>query len=196
MYIFQFFTSRKPATYQVIWSVVVSYILKAFCSLGHNFLLKEYVFSWELKAIILSVLALLFSIIFVFISETSVLNRLTTKINSKTVHDDIWQDVIDYKNGTTLRFILDDLICCGILVAHEEKGNDSWFVLKDYVITENGKTLYAEDLIDREINIYDCMIAINMKDVKRVELFYGKPKETLITKARDFIGEIKEILDE
>lgn len=49
---------------------------------------------------------------------------------------------------------------------HEEKGNESWFILEDYIIEENSVEYKAEDYP------YPTRLAVNLKDVKRVELFY------------------------
>lgn len=50
---------------------------------------------------------------------------------------------------------------------YEEHGKDSWFVLSDYIIEENGKAY------DSGKSNFPCRIAINLSDAKRIELFYG-----------------------
>ncbi len=113
------------------------------------------------------------------------MNKITLGINHKSTHDDIWQDIIDYKNGTTLRFICNDAIYTGILIEHEEKGNDSWFILENYIVEEDN-TYYKSDEIGN-----NCRIAINLKNVKRVELYYGnkeKPKLRKWLEKNKFFG--------
>ncbi|MDO4304786.1 MAG: hypothetical protein Q4D94_12820 [Bacillota bacterium] len=169
--IFQLLTSRKASSYQLILSVVISYIVKALFSIAHNYICTSIVFPWNVRVIILSAAAGILSIILVFITERKFVNKIFFNLNYKSIHDDIWQDIIDYENGTTLRIICDNAEYTGILAAHEEKGNDSWFVLEDYIIKENGKSYRAKDIS------YPSRIAVNLKDVKRVELFYSQPKK-------------------
>lgn len=142
-------------------------------------------FSWNSRVIILSVFAIVLSIIIVFVTEIKCVNKILLHINNKSIHDDIWQDVIDYKNGTTLRFICGNNIYIGVLVGHEEKGNDSWFILEDFTVEENDGNYKAEDM-----QVFSRM-AINIRNVDRVELYYGEPKESCIDKIKDlFITKI------
>ncbi len=160
---------------------MISYILKAICSIGHNFILQDTIFSWDKRVIILSLFATLLSVLLVVITELKSVNRFLSRINHKSIHNDIWQDVIDYKNGTTLRLICDNAIYIGVLFIHEEKGNESWFILEDYIIEENNVEYKAEDYP------YPTRLAVNLKDVKRVELFYAKETDNnngLINKMR------------
>lgn len=176
--IFQILTSRKDSTYQLIISVAVSYILKAFCSIVHEYILTDINFSWNWRVLILSIFAAVSSVILVCISEIKFVNRILLHINNKSLHDDIWQDIIDYRNGTTLRFICGDTTYIGTLVIHEERGNDSWFVLDDYIVEEKNSKYKAEDMNFRS------RIAINLRDVDRVELYYGDLKETFFDKMK------------
>ncbi len=120
------------------------------------------------------------SIIVVFVTEIKCINKILLHINNKSLHDDIWQDVIDYRNGTTLRFICGNTIYTGVLVGHEEKGNDSWFILEDFIVEDNDNHYEAEDMP------YRARIAVNLKNVDRVELYYGKPKKSWTYKIKDF----------
>lgn len=123
---------------------------------------------WGERVIILSIFALIASVVCIFISELPLVNKIFLKINYKSIHNDIWNDIIDYKNGTSLRIICNDAIYTGILVAHEEKGTDSWFVLRDYMVSENEITYASENMT------FKSQVAINLKNVKRVELYYGE----------------------
>lgn len=158
----------------MILSVVVSYILKAICSIGHEYIYVDVTFSWSKRVIILSTLALILSLASVVFTEWKKVNDFILKVNHKSIHDDIWHDVIDYKNGTTLRFVCDDAIYTGILVGHEEKGNDSWFVLEDYIVNKDGVVYQSEDM-----NNFS-RLALKLCDVKRVEMFYGNEEKSKI----------------
>lgn len=170
--IFQILSSRKTSDYQMILSVVISYILKAVCSIGHEYIYSDVIFSWSWRVVILSVLAVVSSVVLVVITEWKRVNDLILKVNHKSIHDDIWHDVVDYKNGTTLRVVCNDATYTGVLVGHEEKGNESWFVLEDYIVKEGDITYKSSDM--------QCSsrLALNLNDVKRVELFYGNKQKS------------------
>lgn len=170
--VFQYFTSRKFGSYIVMGSVAISYLLKAICSWLHTIIFIDVSFGWNKRAIILCVLAFILSIICVVVSELKIINKISLKINNKSLHDDVWNDVIDYKNGTTLRLVCEDCTYQGVLVEHEEKGNDSWFVLKDYIVDEDNTIYKAKEMG------FPCRIVVNLKDVKRVELYYGIKKKS------------------
>lgn len=165
-------TSRKYSSYVAIGSVTISYILKAICSLLHNVIFVSISFEWNLRVIILSAIALILSILCVIMSELKIMNKIPLKINHKSLHDDIWQDVIDYRNGTTLRFTCNNVVYTGKLLWHEEKGKDSWFAIAEYIIEENNIKRKAKDMS------YPTVLVINMKDVNRVEVFYGKQQKS------------------
>lgn len=170
--VFQMLSSRRASDYQLILSIAISYILKAICSIGHEYIYKDLIFSWSERVIILSILALILSLISVIFSEWKHINNLILKINHKSIHDDIWHDVIDYKNGTTLRCICNNVIYTGVLVGHEEKGNDSWFVFEDYIVKTDDITYKSEDMP------YSTRLAIKIGDINRVEIYYGQKKKS------------------
>lgn len=143
-------------------------------ALSHVYIMKNKSFIWSERVIILASFAVISSIILAIISECKFVNRLFMKINYKSIHNDIWQDTIDYENGTTLKITCNDGVYTGILVAHEENGNDSWFVLEEYTVEEENSEYESNDIP------YKCRLAINLKNVNRIELFYGETKDSKI----------------
>lgn len=172
--IFQYFTSRNSSNHNIIISVITGCILKALMALSHVYILKNKSFSWSERVIILVIFAIILAIILAIISECKFVNTLFMKINYKSIHNDIWQDTIDYENGTTLKMTCNDVVYTGILVAHEENGNDSWFVLEEYMVEEDDGKYNSNDIP------YKCRLAINLKTVNRLELFYGETKDSKI----------------
>jgi len=90
--------------------------------------------------------------------------------SNKTIHEDIWRNIIDYKNGTILKIYLksQSAIYIGKLAIHEERSLDSWFVLKDYIC------MYLEknEEFDSSLCPQPTAVAINLNEVERVELLY------------------------
>lgn len=66
--------------------------------------------NWNIRAIILCTAALILSIICIKCTEGSKFNKYFRMINHKSTHEDIFSDVIDYKNGTTLRIVCNDWV--------------------------------------------------------------------------------------
>lgn len=160
--------------------MAISYVLKAICSICHEYVFSDIIFSWSRRVIILSLLAIVLSLVSIFITEIKFVNKILLHINNKSIHDDIWQDIIDYRNGTTLRFICGNTIYIGVLVGHEEKGNDSWFILEDFIVDGKDENYEAKDM-----NCH-AKLAINLKNVDRVELYYGEKKKSWIDQIKEF----------
>lgn len=167
----QYLLSKSLSQHYVILSIVLSYLLKSIFSVAHNYFLVNRVFLLNERIIILSCAALIFSVLFVKLYESKKVNYFFMMLNNKSLHDNIWDDVIDYKNGTTVRAICSDAEYVGYLEYHEEKGNDSWMVLRDYIIYEDEE---YRDAADFE---YPSRIAIKMSDIKRLELYYAESEK-------------------
>lgn len=162
---FQYLTSRNGSAFNILYSIVVSYVLKALFSTIHKLVLPNVEFGWYRRALILCVTAFLLSILATVLSELKITNKLFQSINHKSIHNDVWLDLIDYKNGTTVKIDTQNGTYTGILCAHEEKGLDSWFVISNYIYMENGEEH------DCSNNVYNPKLAINLKDVKHIEIF-------------------------
>nr|WP_270248898.1 hypothetical protein [Coprococcus catus] len=163
---FQYFTSRKFESYVIPGSIAISYIIKAICILLHTIILNKITFSWNLRAIILCIIAVILAILFTKLSETNVFNKLFLKVNNKSIHSDIWDDIVDHKNGTTMQITCENVVYTGRLHFYEQKGEDSWFSLTDYTIEENGKTFESDSMG------VPAVIVVRLSDAKRIELFY------------------------
>jgi hypothetical protein len=157
--------------------VVISFIIKECFVILHQYIFINKTFILGERVIICSVFALILSIFCVFISERKWFNNIWISINNKSIHDNVWQDIIDFNRGTSLRIICDkeNIIYGGILDCYEEKGLDSWFVLKDYVIEyKDGKTVDSRNILQ------ESRISVNLKTVDRIELYYGGSKTNII----------------
>lgn len=113
----------------------------------------------------MSVLIVIFG---VFIYESKFIKKIFVFLNNKSLSDNILNDVIDYKNGTTLRIVCDDAIYTGRLVGHEENEKDSLYLLKDYIVEENDGSYCSKDMT------YKSTVAINISKAKRIELYYNE----------------------
>ena len=97
-------------------------------------------------------------------------------LNFKPEADAQWQELAKLytdKTGVKVNVVTaaanqyETTLKSGKLFMYEEKGNDSWFCLEDYVVEEKDRKY---SLVKTET---PCRIAIRLADAKRIELFYG-----------------------
>jgi len=88
----------------------------------------------------------------------------------RSINKNIWRDFIDYKKGTTFKIFLksNHTVYEGKYHAYQEKGFDSWFILKDY--TRND--FDTENKFDYREHGRPTLAAINLKEIERIELLY------------------------
>ena len=166
---FYYLTSRKLPSNILIGSIAISYILKA----AFSVVFKSH--TWNVRAVILCTTALILSIICIKFTENSKFNKYFRMINNKSTHDDIFSDVIDYKNGTTLRIICNDYVYTGKLLFHEEIGKDSWIALADYIIESKAD---KNDITSTDVS-YPSVIMLKVSDIKYIQLYYNENNTVL-----------------
>lgn len=111
-------------------------------------------------------------------------NALFVKFFSRTLNDSIWDDVIDYKNGSVLKVHLKGkpYFIFGTLSHLEERGEDSWMSINKYAKYREEPEGEEDELFGNEVSYNtekDYHIVIRLADVDHVEVFnFGKPEET------------------
>lgn len=120
-----------------------------------------------MRAVMLCVAAFAGACLLSYLYGKGILNKFSLFINHKTIYSDIWDNVVDYENGTTVRIVCDNATYAGVLAEREEKGNESWIVLEEYAVEKNGEIYASKDMQ------YKSKLMINLKDAKRIELYYG-----------------------
>ena len=83
MTMFNYFTSSK-IEHSILWSVAISYILKALCSFLHEFIFKDVIFKWNERVIILVLISIILTIILIRFYESEWLHKIFKFINFKT----------------------------------------------------------------------------------------------------------------
>lgn len=150
----------------------------------HNHIFINQTFSLGERVFISSMFAFILTIFLVFICERKWFNYLWSVLNNKSIHDNIWHDIVDFNRGTSLRIVCrnEEIIYSGILDCYEKKGLDSWFVLKDYVVE------YKTGIkVDSRCISSESKISINLRNVDRIELYYGNELPTFRTKFCRFL---------
>lgn len=175
--IFLFFSSKdiKHVHNFFIWCIVVSYssktIIKFVDSIFSTCFPGNFLYDWT-KIFIHIILCIVAALILSCVWSKLNLNRIIDKINHKSINNCIWDDIIDYDLGTTLKvFLKDDITFIGKLISREEKENDSWFVLIDYITIDNKGNEY-ESRKACEPNGFISTLAFPLSEVKYIELYY------------------------
>lgn len=87
----------------------------------------------------------------------------------KTPNDNIWRDILDLTHGSNLKLYIRDADY--YIVGHhrniEEKGDDSWIVLTEFIkhSKDDNRVIETHDGKEKD------MIAIRLSDVEYAEIF-------------------------
>lgn len=153
---------------------LISYILISIV----NFLRVkvEYLNHLPNNAFINSIIALFIGIIFFTlfgtITKTTFIRKLTVFFYQRTINDNIWQDVFDYKNGSNLKIYIKDkdYYIIGHLKNHEINTEDSWFAISafgKYNIEDNTKYNGEEPFLENHNIVY----LVRLSDIEHIEVF-------------------------
>lgn len=169
--VFKYFCSKEiQKESQTILACVVSYVLLSISDLLSNipFLggIKVSVLGKSGISIILgTLLALLISSVFCAKWFSGVMVALF----HKTPNDNIWRYVLDLTNGSNLKLYIRDADY--YIIGHhrniDEKGDDSWVVLTEFIKHNKNDNRVIETHEGKK----DDMIAIRMSDVEYAEIF-------------------------
>lgn len=154
----------------IIWSLFISYIIKSICIIIHIFLLPKVEFNDSSKILIYAGSGAVYAFLVIWIRKCKLIQKLLYSTNNKSINDDIFDDIIDYDKPTMMQIYLkSNVFYIGKFCFREENGINSWIVLKNYISIEkdSSKILYQPDKID-----INSTVAINLRDVERIELIY------------------------
>lgn len=175
LFIFRYFCSKRMSNYMMnLMSCVVSYILMAIITfmrvkIGFLLLIPD-------NALVNSAIAIfmgtVLSICIALIVSRKWFSNVMVYWFHKTTNDDIWRDVINWKDGSNLKIYLKDQEY--YLIGHqknmEEKGEESWIAISafgkfDKKTNEN----YREEpsYLDDENVIY----TVRLSDIEHMEIF-------------------------
>lgn len=160
-----------------IWSLFISFLVEAFYSMIHGFLFNNIVISDSIKIFVYSVTGLALAFICTQIKRSKLIQRLLYQSNNKSVNDDVFQDIIDYKKPTMLNVYLKsaNVYYIGKFCSREELGLDSWIVLINYFSVDKETN---NPVFDPDAENYKSTVAINLRDVERIEIIYEEDSET------------------
>ncbi len=169
-------SKKNDITITTLWSLIISFIIKSFYSVIHSIVVTTYVFNDALKIIIYIITAILLSVLVAALKKWKCVAKFLKWLNDKTLNEDIFDDVLDYKKPCILQIYLktSPKLYIGRFVLREEKGLDSWIVLSDYVQmnTNNMEEEYCPSDHKQK-----SMVALNLRDIERIEIIYDNNSE-------------------
>lgn len=103
--------------------------------------------------------------------RTNTIKNIVVHFNNKSINDDIFDDVIDYEKRTIMAVYLknSDIFYSGKFGFREEKGNDSWIALFDYIVVNKETT---EEVYNPEVFDLKSSVVIPLSNIERIELVY------------------------
>ena len=174
MYTYNWFNNKKTDnSILTIWSLFISALIKSFYSVIHIFLLSSIKIPDAIKVVIYSLTGLLLAVLLTRLKRTQIFTRILYAMNNKSVNDDIFDDIIDYDKRTMMNIYIksSDVYYVGRFSFREENGIDSWITLVEYCCVDK-KT--NNKLFDPAEGGLCSSVAINLKDVERIEIIYEK----------------------
>lgn len=154
-----------------LWSLFTSFIIKNTFSLIHQFILCDFSFSSYFKIMVYIITGATTPFLIQKLTRLRILRNLIYNTNYKSIHDDIFNDIIDYDEPTMMQVYLktSDIYYIGKFCFREEKGLDSWLVLINYITVDKKND---ELLFDPQKSNTKTTVAINLHDIERIELIY------------------------
>lgn len=178
MYAYNWINNKKIDTsILAICSLFISTLIRSFYSAIHIFVLPNIKIHDAIKIIVYSFTGFLFAVLLTYLKKLKVFRQILYQINNKSINDDIFDDIIDYDKKTMMNIYLksSDVYYIGRFSFREENGNDSWISLVEYYSMDK-KT--NNPIFNPKAGGLNSSVAINLKDVERIEIIYEKDSET------------------
>ena len=161
------FSKQLDVSLITIWSLFITSLLKAFysiiCSLSDQSILSVN----SVQIVICVLVGAMLPILLKCIYMNKIYRKARLKIFNKTIHENIFDDVIDYNKKTMAKVYIKDLdvFYVGTFSLIEEKGNDSYISLIDYALLKNDtfKEVYRGET---------SSVVFNLNDIDRIEFTY------------------------
>lgn len=166
------FSIKKFAEkYTIVSSCVISYLFVSLIGTVNSLTVNVDALK---EPIVVSGIAMLLSfvtgILMALMFNSEWFKKITLIYFHKTLYEDIWQDIFDFKNGTNLKLYIKDkkYYIVGHYRYSEEKGDESWMALSAYGMYTKKEGKPIEPLYHDKENV---IITVRMRDVEQIEVF-------------------------
>ena len=183
MMFFNWLTSIKMDLYLVgIWSLMINAFIKAFCTTVHTFIMKEIDFDENLKLVIYLVLALISAVICSIFYKSDLLRSFLGKFFNKTLGNDVFKDIIDFKQRTVATVFLkeSEIYYIGVFKHMDEKDADSYIALIEYSAVNKSNNEIIRNFSDEKASIVFCL-----NEIEHIEFIYEDESEVWKRLTRD-----------
>jgi len=169
-----FLNAKKESDHSIslyiIKMVVVSYIIISIIRVVDAIVLPSCnLWVWT-EVIIASFIAIPLAYVSYKFLNSKKLSSFLGIATRKSANDNLWKDVIDYDKGTIFKMFMKNktIVYIGKLATHEERGENSWFLLTEYicVYTDKDETFDSSELSK------PSRVMIPLREVERVEILY------------------------
>lgn len=178
MSLYNWLNNRKmDITLLTVWSLFINTLIKSFYSVIHYYLMQDVTFGEPLKILIFTFTGVLLAFLITFLKRIPIFQDIFYYANNKSLNDDIFDDIIDYKKKTMMKIYLksSEIYYLGRFSFREEKGLESWLVLVDYYCLSKKDD---QIVFDPDKGKLKSSVAITLKDVERIEIIYENDSET------------------
>lgn len=159
-----------------IWGLFISFIIQTFYLAMHSIILTQIDINDALKILVYICTGIVSAFLATKLLQYKFIQRILYSTNYKSINEDIFDDIIDYDERTMMNIYIksSNIYYLGRFIIREEKGLNSWIVLTDYyrINKESNNPLF-----DPDKGGLNSTVAINLRDVERIELIYEKDSE-------------------
>ena len=166
-----FCLKKFAANYTIVLSCVISYLFVSLIETTNRLTVN-----WDSlkEPIVISgiaiLLAIISSVVAALMLKSEWFKKFTLKFFHKTIYEDIWQDVFDFKKGTNLKLYMrdKDYYIMGHYRYNEEKGEESWMALS----APSTRDKDTNKIIGISYETKESVITtIRMCDIEKIEIF-------------------------
>ena len=171
---FLFLASLKVSSgTHTLYSVMLSFFVKSLVDAINPMLgIRGYPYQWFY--IMYVTVALILGVVVCLVFKSKFFRRILNKGFHKNPYEDIWKNVISYKDGCILNIYFDHErknSVIGQLSNHEENGSDSWFALTNYSVITGDEVIYSS-----ETSEYKPYVIVRPSDAAYIEIITTTPE--------------------
>lgn len=178
MCIWTWLIKLKSETYlTILWSLFINVIIKELCSFIRNMIIPGIYIPESTKFVIYLFFAIIAPFILYCVARLPFFKSVLSKIVRKTLNDDIFNDVLDLKKGTTLIVYIKNspYYYLGDFKIRDEHGEDSIIGITHYTIYDKSSNEVIRNGDDFENG---SLIVFHLKDIESIEFVYSENSDT------------------
>ena len=147
--------------------ILFSFLIKSFYTSLHLFICKEIIIVESIKIIIYALTGVFLAFICTCTKKSKRIQKFLFFIYNKSINDNVFNDLIDFKKPTNIKIYLksSDYFYKGKFCYLEEKGLDSWIVLKNYIKSNKSVNSDPEEIVN-------SAVVINLRNIDNMEFYY------------------------